>query len=225
VEGGLSLLMIPIINDLASIDGADENSSGMDCQGRSIIQERLSSGGLMLNTLESVLVLVDFQGRLAEIVHRSELVLPNQMRMVKGCQELGIPILPTVQVPEKLGPLMLELEEALGQVQPIPKAVFSAYREPDFLLALHRSARRQVLLMGIEAHVCVLQTGLDLLDAGFTVHVLSDGVFCRTQENHDLALQRFHDAGATITSVEIALFELIRTSQHPAFRTISKLVK
>jgi len=179
----------------------------------------------MLNTLESVLVLVDFQGRLAEIVNRAELVSPNVMRMVKGCQDLGIPILPTVQVPEKLGPLMPNLQSLLGEVQPIPKAVFSAYREPDFILALHQSARKQVMLMGIEAHVCVLQTGLDLLDAGFTVNVLSDGVFSRTEENHDLALLRFHDAGATITSAEMALFELIRTSQHPSFRTISKLVK
>ena len=179
----------------------------------------------MLNTLESILVLVDFQSRLAEIVDRKELVLPNLMRMVKGCQALDVPILPTAQVPEKLGPLMPELETELGEVRVINKSNFSAYREPDFLLGLHQSSRKQVMLMGIESHVCVLQTGLDLLDAGYTVHVLSDGVFSRTKENHDLALLRLHDAGATITSVEIALFELIRTSQHPEFRTISKLVK
>jgi len=103
--------------------------------------------------------------------------------------------------------------------------VFSAMREADFMVALNQTERKQILLTGIEAHVCVLQTGLDLIDAGYTVHVLSDAVFSRTRENHDLALQRFHDAGATITSVEMALFEMIRTSKHPSFRTISKLVK
>ncbi len=179
----------------------------------------------MINTLETVLVMVDFQQRLADIVNRKELVLLNLTRMIKGCQALAIPILPTVQVPDKLGPLMPDLEALFEQVTVYPKAVFSAMREPDFMVALNKTERKQVLLTGIEAHVCVLQTGLDLIDAGYTVHVLSDAVFSRTQENHDLALQRFHDAGATITSIEMALFELIRTSKHPSFRTISKLVK
>jgi len=179
----------------------------------------------MLNPLDAVLILVDFQGRLAEIVHRSELVLPNLLRMVSGCQALGVPILPTLQVPEKLGPILPELGKALGEVTPIAKAAFSAYREPDFMLALKQTSRSQALLMGIEAHVCVLQTGLDLLDDGFSVYALSDGMFSRTAENHDLALLRLHDAGATLTSVEMALFELIRTSRHPSFRSISQSVK
>ena len=179
----------------------------------------------MLNTEEAVLVMVDFQGRLAEIVDRKNLVVPNAIRMIKGCQALGVPVLPTLQVPEKLGPMPPALAEALGDITPITKAVFSALREPDFLLALRQSGRMQVILTGIEAHVCVLQTGLDLLDAGYMVHALSDGMFSRTAENHDLALQRLHDAGATISSVEMALFELIRTSLHPQFRTISGLIK
>lgn len=179
----------------------------------------------MLNTLDAVLVLVDFQSRLAEIVDRSELVVPNALRLIRGCQELQVPILSTVQAPEKLGPIMPELGSALEGTEIISKESFSALREPEFMVALDRASRKQVLVTGIEAHVCVLQTGLDFLDAGYTVHVLSDAVFSRTQENHDLALSRLHDAGATVSSVELALFELIRTSLHPAFRTISKLVK
>lgn len=179
----------------------------------------------MLNLIESVFVMVDYQGRLAEIVDRSELVVPNTLRMIKGCQALNVPIIPTVQVPDKLGPMPPELITSLDGVAPIEKAVFSALREPEFLLKLRESGRKQVILGGIEAHVCVLQTGLDLLDAGFEVWVLSDGVFSRTSENHDLALARLHDAGAIVTSVEMTLFELIRTSKHPAFRTISRLVK
>lgn len=179
----------------------------------------------MLNELEAVLVMVDFQGRLAQIVDRSELVIPNALRMVKGCQALDIPILATVQVPEKLGPILEALEEPLAGVEIIAKAHFSALREPNFLLALEKTKRRQVILAGIEAHVCVLQTGFDLLDSGFQVHVMSDGVFSRTSENHQLALERLQAKGAILSSVEIALFEMIRTSKHPAFRTISKLVK
>lgn len=179
----------------------------------------------MLNPVDAALVLVDFQGRLAQIVDRSELVVPNVLRLVKGAQALEMPILATVQVPDKLGPALPELSEALGKTPIISKAAFSAMREPEFMLALKQSGRKQFILGGIEAHVCVLQTGLDLLDSGYAVHILSDGVFSRTAENHDLALQRMHDAGATVSSVEIALFELIRTSKHPEFRTISKLVK
>jgi len=178
----------------------------------------------MLNSVESVLVLVDFQGKLAGIVDRADLVLPNVLRMVKGCQAMDVPVLPTLQVPEKLGPILPVLDEVLG-VEPVAKSSFSALREPEFMLRLEQTSRRQVILMGIEAHVCVLQTGMDLLDAGFEVHVLSDGVFSRTAENHRLALERLHDAGAVISSVEISLFEMIRTSLHLQFKTISKLIK
>jgi len=179
----------------------------------------------MLNTLESVFVMVDFQGRLAQIVDRSEWVLPKTLQMIKGCQALSVPVLPTLQVPEKLGPMLPEFEKALEGTEPISKTAFSALREPHFLKALHKTGRKQIILAGIEAHVCVLQTGLDFLDAGYIVHVLSDGVFSRTEENRKLALSRMHDAGAVISSVEMVLFELIQTSKHPAFRTISKIVK
>jgi nicotinamidase-related amidase len=179
----------------------------------------------MLNSLEAILVMVDFQGRLAEIVDRSELVRTNAIRLVKGCQALGVPILATAQVPEKLGPILPELEEALENRSIIAKSSFSALREPDFQLALHKTSRKQVILTGIEAHVCVLQTGIDLLEAGYQVHVLSDGVFSRTPDNHDLALKRLYECGATLSSLEIALFEMIRTSKHPEFRTISRLIK
>ena len=179
----------------------------------------------MINTVETALVLVDFQGRLAEIVYQSDQVERNVLMMTKGCQALGVPILPTVQVPEKLGPILPALGDVLKDMQPIPKETFSAMREPAFMTALHQTSRKQIILAGIEAHVCALQTGLDLIDAGYTVHVLSDGVFSRTKENQQLALQRFHDAGAMITSVEMALFEMVRTSRHPEFRTISRLVR
>lgn len=179
----------------------------------------------MLNPIEAVLVMVDFQGKLAEIVDRREWVVQNALRLVKGCQALRVPILPTLQAPEKLGPVLLELGPLLAGIDLIPKDAFSALRVPAFQKALDDTGRHQVLLAGIEAHVCVMQTGLDLLDAGYSVHVLSDGVFSRTPENHDLALQRMHDAGAVISSVEMALFELIRTAKHPAFKTISKIIK
>ncbi len=179
----------------------------------------------MLNTEEAVLVLVDIQARLMRVMDRVDLVVPNTERIIKGCQALTVPVLPVVQVPEKLGPMPSELLEAIGEAEPVTKVVFSALREPDFLLALDRTGRRQVILAGMEAHVCIFQTALDLLDAGYQVHILADAVFSRSAENHQLALDRMRNIGATISSVEMALFEMLQTTRHPAFRTISKLVK
>ena len=179
----------------------------------------------MLNPVESALVVVDVQSSLVAVVDRSSEVIPKILQAVQGCQALEIPVLPTLQVPEKLGPIHPDLAEHLKYETLISKTSFSALREPEFMLALRKSGKNQVLLAGIEAHVCVLQTGLDLLDAGYAVYVLADAVFSRTDNNYRLGLQRLHDAGAEITSVEMALFELIRTSKHPQFRTISKLIK
>jgi nicotinamidase-related amidase len=179
----------------------------------------------MLNSSDAVFVMVDFQGRLAQVVDRAALVAPNALKMIHGCQALDVPVVATLQAPEKLGPLLSPLAEALPDQDPISKMAFSALRAPAFLVALKRLERKQVLLAGIEAHVCVLQTGFDLLDAGYTVHVLEDGIFSRRAENHRLALHRLHEAGAVLSSVEMALFEMVRTADHPQFRTISGLVK
>ncbi len=179
----------------------------------------------MLNTEEAVLVVVDVQGSLVDIVSRTELVLPNTLKIIRGCQALGLPILATAQVPEKLGPVLPEIKNALEGSEPISKSAFSALREPAFLTELAQTSRKQVLLTGIETHVCVFQTGLDMRDSGYEVYVLGDAVFSRTEENYQLGLARLHDAGAIVSSTEMALFELMRTSRHPAFRTISKLVK
>lgn len=179
----------------------------------------------MLNPVESALVVVDVQSSLVAVVDRSSDVIPKVLQAIQGCQALEIPVIPTLQVPEKLGPIHPELAEQLKNETPISKTAFSALREPEFMLALRQSGRKQVLLAGIETHVCVMQTGLDLLDAGFDVYALADAVFSRTDENYRLGLQRLHDAGAKISSVEMALFELIRSSKHPQFRTISKLIK
>ncbi len=179
----------------------------------------------MLNSVESTLVLIDVQSSLAAVVDRSSEVVPKMLQAIQGCQALEVPVLPTLQVPEKLGPIHPEIESLLENEIQISKSSFSALREPEFLLALRQSEKTQVLLAGIETHVCVLQTGLDLLDAGYAVYVLADAVFSRTDENYRLGLQRLHNAGAVITSVEMALFELLRTSKHPQFRTISKLIK
>ena len=179
----------------------------------------------MLNELEAVLVMVDFQGKLAQIVDRSELVVPNALRLVKGCQALDVPILATAQVPDKLGPIIDALEEPLNGVDIIAKSHFSAFREPDFMLALDQTKRRQVILTGIEAHVCVLQSALDLMQEGFQAHVVVDAISSRKAIDKEIALQRMAAQGVTLTTTESVLFELVKVAGSSEFKQISKLVK
>jgi nicotinamidase-related amidase len=141
-------------------------------------------------------------------------------------QVLQLPIIWNEQIPEKLGPTVPELAELLAEsTQPIPKASFSCCGNPPFMDALKAVNRRQVLLAGIESHVCVYQTGLDLLNLGYEVQVVADAVSSRTPENRQLGLEHLKQAGAAVTSTEMALFELLRVAEGSKFKEIAKIVK
>ncbi len=179
----------------------------------------------MLTIDRSVLVLIDVQGKLAQLMHGREALFDQLQRLVKGAKALPLPILWLEQYPQGLGPTLPELAQHLTELQPIAKTCFSAYGSEAFRSQLAATGRKQVLLAGIEAHVCVYQTALDLLEAGYEVQVVSDAVSSRTAANADLGRQRMRDAGAQLTSVEMALFELLRTAEAPAFREIARVVK
>jgi nicotinamidase-related amidase len=179
----------------------------------------------MLQTGSSVFVLVDVQGRLAEAMHGKEALFENLRRAVAGARALGVPILWTEQSPEKIGPTIPQLAELLAGEKPIPKTSFSCCGEKAFMDRLLSSGRRQVILAGIEAHVCVYQTAADLTEAGYEVEVVSDAVSSRTEANRLLGLERIRACGARVTGVEMFLFELMRTAAHPAFREILKIVR
>ncbi|MCP4566639.1 MAG: hydrolase [FCB group bacterium] len=179
----------------------------------------------MLKSNNCTLVVIDVQGKLATLMHEKELFLENVVRMIKGAQALDIPILWNEQLPDKLGPTIPEIKEILTDNLPMVKKVFSCAGNADFIERLKSSGRRQVLLTGMETHVCVYQTALDLLGDGFEVYLVADAVSSRTLDNKKVGIAAITAAGAKITSVEMAFFEMLGVAEGERFKKIIKIVK
>ncbi|PIO49158.1 MAG: hydrolase [[Chlorobium] sp. 445] len=179
----------------------------------------------MLQPDDTALIIIDVQGKLATLMHEKERLFQNLTRLIRGAQILEIPIVLTEQYPQGLGETVPEIKALMPDVQPIIKMSFSCCGEEAFLDAIEELDREQLLVAGIESHVCVYQTVADLLDAGYNVEVVADAVSSRTAENYKLGLSRMEDMGAWLTSTEMALFELLRVAGTPTFKEISKLVK
>jgi len=174
----------------------------------------------------TALVIVDVQERLFPHIHEFTLVEDALVKLVRGAQVIGVPILVTEQYAKGLGPTIASVREALGeQYAPIEKMSFSCARDNTFLAALAHLGRPHVLLCGIETHVCVYQTAVDLLDRGYHVHLVSDAAGSRSPRNKKLAIRRIEQGGGLMTSVEMALFELLEISGTAMFKAVSKLVK
>lgn len=179
----------------------------------------------MLKRDETVLLVVDVQGRLAHAMHQKELLIENIAKIIDGVKILEIPIIWAEQNPEGLGPTIPEVASHLGGCTPIAKMSFSCMQCDAIVQALSATDRKQVLIAGIETHICVYQTACDLLAAGYSPHVLSDAVSSRTPENRMLGIEACRDAGAKITGVEMALFELLKVSEGDRFRSLLRIVK
>ena len=179
----------------------------------------------MLEREKTLLVVVDVQERLLPAMSDPERVLDRAARAARGCAVLGVPALVTEQVPSALGRTVEALREALDLYEPIEKDSFSCCGERAFTEAVDRIDPADVLLCGIESHVCVLQTARALIQSCRRVHVLSDAVDSRDPENRAVALRRMERDGAIPSSVEIALFEMLKGASAPEFRSIVKIVK
>lgn len=178
----------------------------------------------MLETGNCCLVVVDVQGRLAQLMHEKERLFKNIRTLIQGAEILAIPILWCQQVPEALGSTAAEIAELLEGLEPVNKAAFSCCGSGEFNGKLEGLGRKQVVLCGIESHVCIYQTAVQLLEKGFTVEVISDAVSSRTAENRQVGLEKMKAAGAGISSVEMVLFELVRTAEHGQFKEIARLI-
>ncbi|MEK4255090.1 MULTISPECIES: hydrolase [Ureibacillus] len=179
----------------------------------------------LLTKQDTVLVLIDIQGKLARIVDNSEFVIQNIANMVQGAKVLGLPILWLEQYPKGLGPTVEEISQHLADEKPIEKITFSAYDTPEFVAALEATGRKKVLIAGIETHICVYQTTAHLLQNGYEVEVLADCVSSRTALNTQIGLEKMKQCGAKITSVEMALFEMQQIARGDEFKAISKIIK
>ena len=179
----------------------------------------------MLNVENTVAVCIDMQVKLAQVMNRKEDLFKNMRMFLSGLRVLGVPIIVTEQNPRGLGPTIPDVSEILPGVSPIIKMSFSCCGESAFMSALDQTERKYVLLVGIETHVCVYQTAIELIDRGYAVEVVSDCIGSRTAENKTIGMDKMKSYGIELTSAETVLFELLKTAESPKFREIAKIVK
>ncbi len=199
---------------------------------------------MLLDVNESQLVLIDFQQRLMPVIHDQASVLANGVRLARIARLMQVPALATEQNPERLGPTEPALHEVCRKT--LPKMHFSACADglvqllrpqasapargnarslPKHLQQAAAPERGSIVLAGCEAHVCVLQTALELLDEEFEVWVVTDACGSRTERNRDAAFDRLAGAGVELVTTEMVAFEWLRGAQHPLFKDVLTLIK
>jgi len=182
-----------------------------------------------LNREDAVLLVVDVQERLVPAIHKElyPRALKNMQIAIEAAATLGIPILLTEQYPKGLGRTVPEVMQALEgkEYRLLEKVSFSCARDEGFLSAVSELNRRQVIMVGMETHVCVYQTSVDLSRAGYSLFVLDDAVSSRFLHNYQSGLQGLRDAGCTVISTETAIFELLKVSVTPEFKKVASLIK
>ena len=171
----------------------------------------------------ATLLVVDLQKKLLPAILGRECLLANALRLVEAAALLGIPTFATEQYPQGLGPTVAPLIQLLPD-RPA-KTTFHALGAPGIAEGLARSEVRHVTLVGIEAHICVAQTALELLRRGYAVQVPADAVGSRFAIDLDFALRRLERAGVVVTSTEATIFEWLEGAEHPRFKEISTLIK
>jgi nicotinamidase-related amidase len=177
----------------------------------------------LLQRENTALLVIDVQERINAVMADQGHV-PRLEVLIEACRGLEVPVIGSEQYPKGLGPTVESLATALGET-PASKLTFSCSRDDGLRHAIDATGRQQVIVTGVETHVCVLQTVIDLLTMGFEVHVPHDAVNSRRLTDRDWALHRMAAAGAVITSTESALFELLERCDTSDFKTVAKLIK
>lgn len=170
-------------------------------------------------------LVIDIQERLFPVMHEKETLLKNCQILIQGLGELKIPLVVTQQYTRGLGETLPEIRSVIPDFEYIEKTDFSCYDVEEVQGKLQETNAQNVIICGIESHVCVLQTAVDMREAGLNPIIVMDAVSSRTPENMELAKERFRHEGIMMTSYESILFELTRAAGTPEFKAISKLVK
>ncbi len=179
----------------------------------------------MLDKQSTALLFIDVQGNLAAQMPARDLLFKRLQQLLRGALVLRLPILWIEQNPQGLGVTLPQFVALLEGRQPLVKQSFSCWQEPSIRQAIIASGATQLLLCGIETHVCVHQSALDLLAEGYEVHIASDAVASRNPLDRELALQRLITEGVKLSGVEMALFELLKGAEDPLFRQMLPLLK
>ena len=178
----------------------------------------------MLTTDNTAALVIDFQARLMPAIHNNEEVARNAAMFISGCRILGVPILAMQQYTKGLGETVPAVGDALGDCGYIEKITFSCCGNEEFKAKLEEIGKTNVLVTGVEAHICVQQTVLDLLHGGYNVYVVADCIGSRREADRLYAERRMEKAGAVLTTLESALFEMLMRADHPKRKEISKLI-
>lgn len=174
---------------------------------------------------ETAAVIIDFQERLFPFIYDNEKLAKNAVRLIKGLKALDIPMIVTQQYTKGLGSTSSEISEAIGEYNHIEKGSFSCCGSEEFCTSLKNAGKKNIIVTGIESHVCVLQTVIDLLEMGYQPVLIEDCVSSRNLEDKRIAIERMRSEGAIISSYESILFELTVVSGTDTFKAISKIVK
>lgn len=179
----------------------------------------------ILKKEKTVLLVIDIQERILPVIHEVETVVVNTLKLVNGFRIMDIPIYYTEQYPKGLGGTEARIKEALGDSKLFEKLSFSCFGAGDLFEELKQKGIEQVVVCGVESHVCVQQTVLDLLSNGFQVDLAADAVSSRRKFDYETALNRMRVNGAEVTVTESILFELLNVCGTDEFKAVSKLVK
>lgn len=179
----------------------------------------------MLKSTNTALVIIDVQGKLARIMQNAEILFKNLAMLIKGARILEVPIIWMEQLPEKLGNTVEEVSAHLDGLQPIAKDVFSCGQNDEFNSKLAEIDPDNVVLAGIETHICVYQSAMDLLAKDYNVEVVADATSTRLEHNKEIGLEKIRRAGGQITSVETVLFEIQSKATGEHFKQIIGMIK
>lgn len=180
---------------------------------------------MRITAKDSIVIAIDFQEKLLPAMFNKDELIKNTSILIQGCTELDIPIIFTEQYPKGLGETIPEIKSLVKDSFFFEKTVFSAYKDEKFYNAVNSMGRKNVILCGIEAHICVLQTLIDLQADGYQTILLEDCITSRKIQNEEIAVKRAISEGSLISSYESILFELTNQAGTPVFKKISALIK
>lgn len=179
----------------------------------------------ILDKNNAVLVIIDIQEKLAVVMKQKEKVVNNCLHLIESAKLLNVPVVITEQYSKGLGPTINEIKEAIPSYKPIEKTTFDCCKGDGFLEKISSLKRKQIILVGMETHVCVLQTCLSLLQEKYNIHLVGDAVCSRKKDDYLAGRELMRDAGAVITCTETVLFQLLEEAGTSEFKAISKRIK
>lgn len=179
----------------------------------------------LLDRERAGLVIIDVQKKLMDVMGRRERVIDNLKKLIHLFRLFNLPVLLTEQYPKMLGPTVPGIKEVLPDINPVKKVEFNCCAVEEFNDRINKTGIRDIVLTGVESHICVFQTCYTLLEKGFNLHVPVDAVDSRTDENLNIGIQLMKDAGAAITSTETIIFQILKKAGTDEFKEMLKLIR